>query len=58
MSQGTRGVMVAVLVLILAAVLALILKDGSIFTTSGSATVLGKFVADGARDFNSKPDDA
>lgn len=57
MGQGSRAVVIAVLVLMLAAFLAWLLKDGSIFTASGSATVLGKFVADGARDFG-KPGDA
>ena len=53
---GSRAVWIAIAVLVLAAALAWLLKDGSIFTASGSATVLGKFVADGARDFNVKSD--
>ena len=58
MSKGTRAMIVAALVIVIAAVLAYLLKDGSIFTTSGSAAVLGKFVADAARDFPTKPDDS
>lgn len=56
MSRGSRAVWIAAVVIIISALLAYLLKDGSIFTTSGSATVLGKFVADAARDFPTKPD--
>jgi hypothetical protein len=57
MSKGTRAVVVAAMVIMIAAVLAWVLKDGSIFTTSGSAAVLGKFVADAARDYPTPPKD-
>lgn len=48
--RGTRAIWFAVAVVALAALLAWLLRDGGIFTTATSTSVLGKFGYDAARD--------
>lgn len=50
MRDGTRAIVFAVAVVVLATVLAYLLKDGGIFTTATSTSILGKFGYDAARD--------
>ena len=58
MKPGTRALWFAVALVATAAVLAWLLKDGSVFTSATSTSVLGKFGYDAARDFNRKGGDA
>lgn len=53
--KGTRAIWFAVGVVVLAALLAWLLKDGGIFTTATSTSVLGKFGYDTFRDVAGKP---
>jgi hypothetical protein len=50
MSKGTRAMWLVLLVVLMAAVLAYLLSDGSIFTSTSITSLLGKFGYDGARD--------
>lgn len=52
MKDGTRAIILAVAVVVLAAILAYLLQDGGIFTTSTSTSIIGKFGYDAARDFS------
>lgn len=50
MSKGTRALLLVVGIVLMAAILAFLLRDGSIFTSSAITSLLGKFGYDGARD--------
>ena len=48
--KGSRAMWLVAGVLLAAAVLAWVLKDGGIFTATTNTSLIGKFLYDGARD--------
>lgn len=54
MKTGTRALMLSTLVIVLAAVLAWLLKDGAVFTTATTTSIVGKFGYDAVRDYPAK----